>query len=296
MRPSSFLKTSTLILCLAIPAAAAAFDVKKVDAILGRSPTQSGGVYRYGFPRSDLAVTLDGVRLEPTFALGGWIAFEDRDGKTAIMGDLVLTEAEVNPVLTKLVSGGVEVTALHNHLLRAAPATFYLHVGGAGDPEKIAQTIRAALSLTGTPLTPAAPRAGASAPLDFDTAKIDQALGAKGRANGGVYQFAVPRVDEVTENHMVVPVAMGVANVINFQPTGGGKAAVTGDFIALNTEVGPLVASLRSAGIEVTAIHNHMLTDNPRTFYVHFWANAAAVKLVESLRAALDKTNVQKRP
>jgi hypothetical protein len=272
-------------------AIAAEPDWQKVNTIFGRSPAQMGDVYRYGFPRTDLTVTLDGVTLKPGFALGGWVAFKPMGDQAIIMGDLVLTEAEVNPVMAELLADGIEVTAVHNHLLRASPATIYMHVGGHGDPVKMAESLRAALNHSKTPMEVAPAPATAPAALDLDMAKLDEAIGVKGRANGGVYQFGVPRADTVTESGMVVPISMGSAHVINFQPTGEGKAAITGDFIVLAKEVNPLISTLRTNGIEVTAIHNHMLGDEPRMFFVHFWANDDAVKLAQGLRAALDKTN-----
>ncbi len=206
-------------------------DWQKVDDAFGRKPAVSGDVHRYGFPRTDLTVTLDGVTIKPALALGGWIPFKPAHGGAMAMGDLVLLESEINPVMLKLIEGGLEVTAVHNHLLRANPATFYLHVGGHGDPAKMAAVIREALGASKTPL--ATPAAATPPAVDLDTAQLDQIIGVKGQANGGVYQFAVPRRDPVTENGMQIsPVGpMGVANAIGFQPTGGGKAAITGDFV-----------------------------------------------------------------
>jgi uncharacterized protein DUF1259 len=266
-------------------------DWQKVDDALGRKPGVSGDVHRYGFPRTDLSVTLDGVTIKPAFALGGWIAFKPAHGGAMAMGDLVLLESEVNPVMLKLIEGGLEITAVHNHLLRASPPTFYMHVGGHGDPAKMAAVIRDALGASKTPL--AAPAAASPPPaIDLDTAQLDQIIGAKGQANGGVYQFGVPRRDPVMEGGMAIaPVGpMGVATAINFQPTGGGKAAITGDFVLTNDEVNPVIKALRSNGIEVTAVHSHMLDEQPRLFFLHFWANDEAVKLARGLRAALDKT------
>jgi hypothetical protein len=266
-------------------------DWQKIDDTFGRKPGVSGDVHRYGFPRSDLAVTLDGVIIKPAFALGGWVAFKPAHGGVMVMGDLVLLETEVNPVMLKLIEGGLEVTAVHNHLLRASPATFYMHVGGHGDPAKMAAAIRDALAVSKTPL--AAPAAASPPPaIDLDTAQLDQIIGAKGQANGGVYQFGVPRRDPIKEGEMTIaPVGpMGVATAINFQPTGSGKAAITGDFVLTNDEVNPVIKALRSNGIDVTAVHSHMLDEQPRLFFLHFWANDDAVKLAKGLRAALDKT------
>ena len=266
-------------------------DWKKVDEAIGRGGAVSGDVHRYGFPRSDLTVTLDGVTIKPTLALGGWAAFKPVHGGAMVMGDLVLLETEINPVMAKLIENGLEITAVHNHVLRGSPATFYMHIGGHGDPVKLATAIRAALAESKTPLTP--PAAGSPPPaIDLDTAQLDQIIGAKGQNNGGVYAFGVPRRDPITESGMqIAPVGpMGLATAINFQPTGGGKAAITGDFVLTGEEVNPVIKALRANGIEVTAIHSHMLTEQPRLIFMHFWANDDAIKLAKGLRAALDKT------
>jgi hypothetical protein len=267
-------------------------DWKKVDEAIGRSAAVvSGDVHRYAFPRSDLNVTLDGVTIRPALALGGWTAFKPMHGGVMIMGDLVLLETEINPVMLKLIQNGAEITAVHNHLLRSSPATFYMHVGGHGDPVKLATAIRTALAESKTPLTPPAPPAAQPA-IDLDTAQLDQIIGVKGQANGGVYQFAVPRRDPVSESGVQLsPVGpLGVATAIGFQPTGGSKAAITGDFVLTGEEVNPVIQALRSNGIEVTALHSHMLDEQPRLFFMHFWANDDALKLARGLRSALDKT------
>jgi len=247
-------------------------------------------VHRYGFPRTDLTVTLDGVTIKPALALGGWVAFKAMHGEAMVMGDLVLLETEIDPVMTKLIENGVQITAVHNHLLRANPATFYLHVGGHGDAVKMATAIHAALAESKTPL--AAPAAPASPPpaIDLDTAQLDQIIGARGQANGGVYQFGVPRRDPISEGGMTVAPAgpLGAATGIGFQPTGSGRAAITGDFVMVASEVNPVIKALRSGGIEVTALHSHMLDEEPRLFFMHFWANDDAIKLAKTLREALD--------
>jgi hypothetical protein len=276
---------------------AADIDWKKVDAALGKTgAAQPGGIYKYGLPRSDLHVTLDGVEIKPALALGGWVAFEPMGERAMVMGDHVLTGDEVNPVLSKLEEGGISVTAIHNHLLRAVPATFYMHIGATGDPEKLATAIHTALLASKTPFSApgAAPAPAAQPTIDLDTAALDQALSAKGKPNGGVYQFSIPRADTIKGGDMAVPPPMGSAIAINFQPTGSGKAAITGDFVLIATEVNPVVEALRTHGIEVTAIHNHMLDDQPRLFFLHFWANDDASKLAKGLKAALDKVNVGK--
>ena len=206
------------------------------------------------------------------------------------MGDLVLTETEIEPVMTKLLDSGIDVTALHNHLLRANPATYYMHVHGHGDPVTIATAIRAALGESKTPFGPPSAPAPQTTQIDLDTLALDEAIGMKGKVNSGVYQFSVPRKDAITEGGTLVPPAMGTGTVINFQPTGGGKAAITGDFVITAEEVNPVIRALRDDGIEVTAIHSHMLNEQPRLFFVHFWANDDAQKLAKGLQAALEKT------
>jgi biotin operon repressor len=283
------------ILLSATAAGAQDIDWEKVDAALGRKGAVSADVHRYGFPRSDLTVKLDGVTIKPALALGGWVAFKPMHGEVMVMGDLVLLETEVNPVMAKLIENGIEITAVHNHLLRANPAPFYLHVGGHGDAVKMATAIRTALAESKTPLE--APPAAAAAPaIDLDVKQLDEIVGAKGRQNGGVYQFSVPRREAISEDGMAVapPGPMGVATGINFQPTGGGKAAITGDFVLAGNEVNPVIKTLRENGIEVTALHSHMLTEEPRLLFMHFWANDDAVKLARGLRAALEKMAIAK--
>ena len=294
MKPGTLLPALLAAMALPAMAEAAEIDWKQVDAVLGKTATVSGEVHRYGLPRSDLHVTLDGVTIKPALALGGWLAFAPMHGEAMVMGDLVLLDHEITPVMTRLLEGGLEVTAIHNHILRASPATFYLHVSGHGDAGKIATVIRAALAASRTPFDPPTTTAGPAPAVDLDTARLDQIIGAKGTANGGVYQFAVPRRDPVTEGGLQVTGALGGANAINFQPTGGGKAAITGDFLATGDEVNPLVRALRAGDIEVTAIHSHMLSEQPRVFFVHFWANDDAIKLARGVRTALETTAIAK--
>src|SRR4051794_24077878 len=293
----TLLALGTALLLLSQAARADAIDWKKVDAALGKTATVSGEVHRYGLPRSDLHVTLDGIPIKPALALGGRVAFAPMHGEAMLMGDLVLLDTEITPVMSRLLDSGLEITAIHNHVLRASPATFYMHVGGHGDPEKMAASIRSALaSASKTPFEPPATTAGPAPAIDLDTAKIDEAIGAKGTANGGVYQFGIPRRDPSTEGGMQVTTALGGANAVNFQPTGSGKAAITGDFLVTGDEVNPLIRALRSGDIEVTAIHSHMLDEQPRMFFIHFWANDDAEKLARNVHTALETTAVAKGP
>ncbi|MER9874502.1 DUF1259 domain-containing protein [Mesorhizobium sp. M0195] len=279
---------------LVTPSFAANPDWSQVGKALGKGGTTlSDGVYRVGLPRTDLKVSLDGVSLKPGFALGGWIAFEPMGNQAMVMGDIVLTQDEVNPVMKKLQEGGIEITALHNHLLRAEPMTLYMHVFGQGDPATLATALHAGLALSKTPMENAA--SGAAQPqIEFDAAGVDQTIGYTGKANGAVYQFTIPRAEPVEENGMEVPASMGSAIAINFQSTGGGKAAITGDFVLTAKEVNPVIKALQDNGIEITALHSHMLDEQPRLFFMHFWANDDAQKLAKGLRAALDNVAVKK--
>jgi len=270
-------------------AAAQEIDWKKIDDALGRSAAVTADVHRYGFPRTDLSVTLDGVAIKPALALGGWTAFKPAHGGAMMMGDLVLLENEITPVMTAAIENGLEITAIHNHVLRANPATFYMHVSGHGDPVKLANALRTALAASKTPLTSSS--TAAAPDIALDTAELDRIVGVKGKPVGGVYQFGIPRRDSITENGMSLDPAapLGLATGVNFQPTGDGKAAITGDFVLAPTEVNPVIRALRANGIEVTALHSHMLNEQPRLFFMHFWANDEALKLAKGVRAVLDK-------
>ncbi len=260
-----------------------------VAAALGKAGTmQPGDVYKVGFPRTDLAVRIDDVQLAPGLALGSWVAFVPSRDHVMVMGDLVLTEGEVNDVISALQAGGIEQTALHNHVLRETPRVMYLHFGGHGDAVALARALRAALEKTKTPF--AASGAPAST-IDLPTAELNAILGATGKINAGAYQFAIARAERIVEDGMAIPPAAGTATAINFQPTGNGRAAISGDFVLLAAEVNPVIRELRAGGIDVTALHSHMLDEQPRLFFMHFWANDDALKLARALRAALDRTN-----
>ena len=281
---------------VAMCAAATTADVdwSKVDQAIGKKGTdQAGGVHKIGLARSDLHVSVDGVVIKPALALGSWVAFQPTADGAMLMGDLVLTDTEISPVMQRLIAGDIQITAIHNHLLRTSVPVFYMHVGGHGDPVKLSRTLHEALSLSHTPLTPG-PAAAPVPALDLDTASIEKTLGCKGAANGGVFQCSVPRADVITEDGMAIPPSMGTAIGMNFQPTGAGKAAVTGDFVLLGSEVTPVLRALRQHGIEVTALHSHMIDDSPHLFFMHFWAHDDAQKLAQGLRAALDLANVKR--
>jgi hypothetical protein len=274
--------------------AQAAASCTPVQQILGRiAVPQAGDVMRFNFPRRDLHVTVDGVQVKPGFALGSWVAFKRMpDGQAMVMGDLVLTESEVNPVISALQQGGVEQTALHNHLLGASPTTMYLHINALGKEADIARAIRRALESTKTPLDTAP--AGPAAAFELDTVALAKALGYTGHVNGGIYQVGVGRNERIMENGHEVPGSMGLGTSINFQPTGGGKAAITGDFVMIGSEVNQVIRALRANGIAIAALHSHLIDESPRLYFMHFWANDDAMKLARGLNAALAKTNSMK--
>lgn len=263
---------------------------KGVEQAMGKPGTlQSGNVLRFGFPRSDLKVMVDGIQIKPTLALGSWVAFNKMGEQAMVMGDLVLLNEEIAPVMTQLQKVGIEQTALHNHLGTSSPMVFYMHINGQGNPVELAKSIRAALTLSKTPLTPP------SAPpkpqtIDLDTQKLEQILGYKGKNNGGVYQFSVPRAENLTENGMSIPASL-MGTALNFQPIGQGKAAITGDLALISSEVNPVIRILREHNIQVTALHSHTLNEEPRLFHLHYWAKDDALKLAQGLRAVLDKMN-----
>jgi Domain of Unknown Function (DUF1259) len=268
-------------------------DWSEVDAAMGRTGgMQPGENYRFNMPRSDLTVVSQGVQIRPSFALGSWLAFKQSGANEAVvMGDLVLTEEELNPVLARLQQGGVGQTAVHKHLLDMEPAIWWAHVHAEGDPVEIAETVREALALSGTP-----PQAPAAAPpaLALDTAQISRILGYPGRNNGGVYNLSVARAETIRSHGMEIPPSMGLTTVFNFQPTGNGRAAINGDYIMTAGEVDRVIAALRENDIQVVELHHHLTDEEPRLFFMHFWANGDAVTLARGLRAALDQTNVQR--
>jgi hypothetical protein len=264
-----------------------------IEDALGRKGTPNpGAVLKFGFPRSDLQVVLDGVTLRPTLALGSWVAFQRISDHAMVMGDLVLLSTEVESVMASLQQNGIEQTALHNHLLGESPRVMYMHIRAIGNPARIARAIRTALGFTSTPLGP--PAAAVATPMDIDTVAVANALKANGKSNGGVFQVTIPRREKILDEKHEVAASMGIATALNFQPTGAGKAAITGDFVLLGREINPVLWALSQNGIQVTAIHSHMVDETPHLFFMHFWANDDAVKLARGLRTALDLTGAKK--
>ena len=262
---------------------------KPVEAAMGRAgKLQPDGVFKFSMPRKDMKVTVQGTPIQAGLALGSWTAFLGTPGQAMVMGDLVLSQDEVGPVMMKLQEGGIQQTALHNHLLHETPRVMYMHIEGHGNAAKMAKAIRDALALTRTPAAAASPEKPEDQNIGIDTAQINAVLGRTGKVNGGIFQVSVPRPERIMEQGMAIPPSMGTATALNFQPTGNGRAAITGDFVLLAEEVNSVLKALRDHDIQVTALHNHMLNEQPRLFFMHFWAHDDAVKLARGLRAALD--------
>jgi len=281
---------------LSLPTAAQvpAHDWSTVEKALDRRGViQPDGVIRFGFPRSDLQVDVGGVRVLPALALGSWVAFRPEGGRATMMGDLVLTEDELSSVTDRLREGGIDVTAVHNHLQGESPRVLYTHIHGRGHPARLAEAVHAALALSKTPL--GTPPAVTAVRIDLDTAAVSKALGAAGRVNGGVYQVSVPRAGVIREGGAPLSPAMGVATAINFQPLGSGRAAITGDFVMIASEVDAVQRALRAHHIGITALHSHMTDEQPRLLFMHFWAVDDAATLAQGLRSALDRMAVARR-
>jgi hypothetical protein len=266
-------------------------DWQAVEKVFGRKGTVQDDVLKITFPRSDLKVKVGEVSIEPGLALTSWIAFKQIGSRYIIMGDLVLLQEEVAPVMNKFVKDGIQVTGLHNHIIGESPRVMYMHYSAQGDPAQLAETMKAALALTKTPVTPPQPNYSSST---IDWSKIESVLGWTGHSKGNLLQLSIPRAETIKENGMIIPPSMGVATAINFQMVGE-KAATTGDFVLIASEVNPVVTALAEHGIAITAIHNHMLSESPRLFFLHFWAVGNQETLAHGLRAALDKINIARK-
>jgi len=284
--------------CLMVPplsAQEAADPVwKKVDGVFGVAGKEmAGGVHRFGWPRRDLHVKVADVPVQPALALGSWAAFVKAGPDRAMaMGDLVLLETELTPVVTALEAGGIEITAIHNHLAGESPHIIYVHFSGHGDAAALARTLKEALGQTKTPLGPP-PTAAKPSPADEKAFKtVQEVLGKTGTLAGTVLQVGVPRAERIEENKMEIPASMGMANALNFERVGE-RVATTGDFVLVASEVNPVIRELRSHGIAVTALHSHMLDETPRLFFMHFWGVDTPEKIASGLKAALSKVNVK---
>jgi Domain of Unknown Function (DUF1259) len=302
VRIPSWRCASLALVLAASPALLAAGPVdsatwEAVDKILGRpGKVFPGDIHKYGWPRADLHVVAGGVAIEPTLALGSWGGFikTNTEGHLMTMGDLVLLPDEVNPVVRALQAGGLDVLAIHNHLIGESPQVIYVHFGGHGPAEQVAKALRGALDTTKTPLV-AAPTAVPVPSPAAEVAALDTVqavLGRKGSMAGRVLQVGVPRAAKIEEDGMEVPPSVGMATALNFQFVEG-RVATTGDFVLTGDEVNPVIRELESHGIQVTALHSHMLRETPRLFFMHFWGLDEPTKIAEGLKAALGKTAVQ---
>jgi Domain of Unknown Function (DUF1259) len=283
----------TSILMLPIAVSAQGLDTTKIDQALGRSGQKTGDVYRVGFPRTDLHVVADGVAIKPGLALGSWAAFAGNDTHAMVMGDLVLLPSEIIPVMTKLRAAGFDISAVHNHLDGETPHVMYMHYMGHGAPVELAKSLRAALAESKTPLGPPAAPAPAAAEIPAFVQTINTTLKAQGNWAGGVLSFNIPRAEPVMEDGMALAAAQGAAEAINFQEASPGQVATTGDFVLTADEVNPVISALLAHNIQVTGLHSHLLTEQPRVFFMHFWAVGSSDSVAQGIRAALDKVHTK---
>ncbi len=282
----------TLMLCLLLiqSSLAQAADWKAVERVFNRSGNSQGEMFKITFPRSDLDIRLDSIRIEPGLALTSWAAFKPMGNGAMVMGDLVLLETELSAAQKALIEKGFKVSGIHNHIAKESPSVIYMHFGGEGDPVQLAERLKEVLVLTSTPMNVPALKKTSSA-LAAEQASIESVLQVKGKQNGDVLNFSIPRRETIMEEGMEVPPFMGMATAINFQRADENRMATTGDFVLLADEVEPVVNALVEHGIAVTAVHNHMLQESPRLFFLHFWGVNMPENLAKGLRAALERTN-----
>jgi Domain of Unknown Function (DUF1259) len=278
------------VILLATPAFAQSnlqrLNTDGIAKAMGREGDLTGEMYKVSFPRSDLAVKVNNVAIKPALSLIAWAGFI-KSGSTAITyGDLVLLEDEINPVISKLEEGGVEVSALHNHLLHETPRIMYIHFVGRGDEVEMAKGIREALALTKTPLVSSPSRPETKPEI---ATEIERIIGYQGSMGGDVFHITVPRNEvHVATMGTMLPGSMGMNTPFNFQ-LDGKNAAINGDFMLLPAELNPVIKALRANGIEVASVHNHLLDNQPPMVFMHFWAYGDAVSLAKGLKAALDR-------
>ncbi|MBI2884235.1 MAG: DUF1259 domain-containing protein [Candidatus Methylomirabilis oxyfera] len=266
-------------------------DRDGIAKAFGKKGETIDGTYKVSFPRSDLHVKVGKIPIKPGFALTNWAGFIKSGDSAITYGDLVLLESETNPVISKLMEYGIQTVALHNHLIYETPRIFYVHFMGHGNEVDMARGLKEALVITGTPLK----SSPASTETKPDMAKqIEEVLGYQGTMKDGVLHVNVPRKDvHVNRKGAEIPGNMGMNIPLNFQ-IAGDKAAINGDFMLLAGEVSPVIKVLRENRIEVASLHNHMLDEEPRLFFMHFWAYGDASTLAKGLKAALDQTGVKK--
>ena len=266
-------------------------DYQQVLTALGKPGDYRANVLKVNIPRNDVSVTVAGVKTPTPFGFGGWIAMtKGTGGMDVMMGDLVLTQDEVNPVMSALLDNGIEVTALHNHFLWDEPRMFYMHVHAHGKAADLARQVKPGLDLIGKGSTPAAPAVPAVGPATtLDTAKLAQIVGTPGEQTGAVYKITIGRDDlKLTEMGAPINARMGLNTWAAFVGTND-KAAVAGDVAMLASEVQPVLKALRKNGLDVVAIHHHMTGTEPTVFFLHYWGTGPAEKLATAFRSALDQ-------
>ncbi len=284
---------------IAAPSKASTFDTARIEALTGAKGAlnQMEGVFKVSVPRSDLAVTAAGVRLTPPMGLTSWAAFKHAGGHTVVMGDMVLLEDQVNPVMSVALDNGLEVTALHNHFFWDSPKVMFMHIGGMGDEARLAEAVGkvfARIKETGggrgdVPTADIDP-----AKSSLDTKKIDAILGKNGELKDGVYKVTIGW--ETTMHGGTMGSTMGVNTWAAFAGSDD-KAVVDGDFAMLESELQGVLKALRGAGIDVVAIHQHMTGESPRVMFLHYWGVGSTEDLAKGLRAALDRAgNSRKAP
>jgi hypothetical protein len=273
-------------------------EYQQVLTSLGRQGDYKANVLKINIPRNDISVTVAGVKTPTPFGFGGWLAMtKSTDGNDVMMGDLVLTQDEVNPVMTALLDNGIEVTALHNHFFWDEPRMFFMHVHGHGKPMDLARQAKPALDLIGKntpkPTTPAAPAPAAGTALD--TAKLAQIVGVQGEQSGAVYKITIGR-DNLGLTDMGAPITsrMGLNTWAAFVGSNQ-QAAVAGDVAMLANEVTPVLKALRKNGLDVVAIHHHMVDTRPAIYFLHYWGTGPADKLATGVRAAVNELGKSKR-
>jgi Domain of Unknown Function (DUF1259) len=292
MTAKSRFLTFICVLTLSILVHAQGVTTAPIDQILGRSGQKTGDVYRVSFPRTDLRVSVNGLAIKPGLALGSWAAFLGTDDNAMVMGDLVLLEEELNPVMAKLRSSGFDISAVHNHIMEETPKVLYMHYTGHGSAAQLATSLRAALSVSKTPLDKPAAATEETAPPAW-VKNVEDAVGRKGTFKGGVLSYGVPRSDTITMDGMTIPPAAGVGEAINFQAADSGKVATTGDFVLTAEEVNAVISELEGHQILVTALHSHMLTEQPRLFFMHFWCVGSPESVGAGIKAALSKVHTK---
>jgi hypothetical protein len=259
------------------------------QAIGTRLAAEDGGVHTAEWLRTDLHVVNAGIAESPGMELGAEASFhESSPGRVVVIGEATLTEDELSKVADRLQQGGVEITAIHKHLQAESPRLWWLHYAAYGEPVHIAHAVHAALAAT---RIPAHQPSETQSPLALDAAALDRVIGAKGENEHGTYHFHVPVAQKVTDTRaqLTLPYLMEASTLLMFQPLGAGRAAVNGDFVMTADQVNPVIRALRSRGITIIELHNHMLHEQPRLFYLHFWATGQATALAHSLRAGLDQ-------